>query len=274
MTLDIAKKMHREKVNITINSAVLYVAAFLVTTMIHELGHALSGMFFGSDPVLHHNYVEHLSPENITRTQNVVTALAGPILSLLQGVLAGTAYLRAKNHKLTTLFLLWFSILGLNNFLGYMMTGFLFQQGDIGKVFLILEVPLFTQIGIAVLAALALLFMAYKLTSPFLKFSYRTQWVDSEQSRVNFSFHILILPWIIGSVAVTIAYLPIQAVVSIIYPIMSGFVFIFPWQNARRIQTVTLSGSDKLGEISKTAIGILIVLMLFFKLVLAKGISL
>lgn len=121
----------------------------------------LSGISFGSSPVLHHNYVEHLLPDNITLIQKVVIALAGPILSLFQGILAGTAYFKAKSHNLKTLFLFWFSILGLNNFLGYLMMGFLFQQGDIGKVFQLLDASLFIEIFISELAALTLLFIAY-----------------------------------------------------------------------------------------------------------------
>lgn len=266
--------MMNDKIKITINAIVLYVTAFLTTTIVHELGHALLGATFGSSPVLHHNYVEHLSQDRLTVIQNVIIALAGPILSVVQGLLAGIAYSKSKTHNLATLFLLWFSILGLNNFLGYLMTGFLFQQGDIGKVFHLLNIPLSIQIVVAILAALALLFIAYKLTKPFLKFSYNPQWVDSEQSRVNFSLHIIILPWIIGSAIVTVAYLPIQAIISIIYPVMSGMVFIFPWQNARQIKLVSVSQEKENGKISKTAIGLLIALILIFKLILAEGIPL
>lgn len=266
--------MMNDKAKITINSAVLYVTAFLATTIIHESGHALTGMAYESGPVLHHNFVEHLSPDKLTVMQNVIIALAGPVISLVQGILAGVAYLKSKTHNLATLFLLWFAVLGLNNFLGYLMTGFLFQHGDIGKVFMLLHIHLSIQVVAALLAALVLLFMAYKLTTPFLKFSYKSQWVDSERSRVNFSLHIIILPWIIGSAIVTVAYLPVQAVVSIIYPAMSGMVFIFPWQNARQIKSVPLSQNEENGKISIIAVGLLVALMLIFRLVLAKGIRL
>ena len=37
----------KEKTYLTLNSAILYVVAFLITTMLHELSHALS-MFGGS----------------------------------------------------------------------------------------------------------------------------------------------------------------------------------------------------------------------------------
>src|SRR5690606_6080337 len=136
---------------------------------------------------------------------------AGPILSLIQGLLAGAGYLVSKRHNLTTLFLLWFAILGFNNFLGYLMTGFLFQQGDIGKFFLLFNISFTLQLITSLIAALILLYIAYKLTMPFLKFSYNPDWVAGEKSRVIFSFHIIILPWIIGSIIVTIAYLPVQA---------------------------------------------------------------
>jgi len=78
------------------------------------------------------------------------------------------------------------------------------------------------------LGAGILLFIAYHLSIPFLKFSYKKEWVDTRQSRKNFSFCILILPWIIGSAVMTFLYLPIVAVVSIIYPLQVGWFLFSP----------------------------------------------
>jgi len=263
----------KTKRNIVLNSSIFYVIAFLVTTILHELSHAMVGALNNSDPVLHHNYVEHLSPSHLTVVQQVSIALAGPILSLIQGLMSGWVYLKSKKHNPIHLFLLWFSVLGFNNFFGYLMTGPLFKAGDIGKAYLLLELPLFPQIALAFIGAAALLFIAYKLTAPFLQFSYEQKWVTDERSRKNFSLRIIILPWIIGSGIITILYLPIIAIVSIIYPIMSGMVFIFPWQNAQRIKHVKLSNNNKIGKLSILSLCLLIVLIMVFKLILAPGIS-
>ena len=154
------------------------------------------------------------------------------------------------------------------------MTGPFFSAGDLEKAYYLLDFPYWIQILIALIGALTLLFIANKLTKAFLIFSYKNEWVVDGSSRKNFSFLIIILPWIVGSAIMTILYLPIIAIISIIYPIMSGFVFIYPWQNAQRIEHITLSKSQDLGKPSILSICMLIVLIIGFKWMLAPGISL
>jgi hypothetical protein len=265
-----------EKNVITVNSAILYVLAFLLTTIIHEFLHAIIGLFFMSNPIIYHNYVEHLLIEHLTSNQKILIALAGPIISLIQGISSGAVYykLRKKSHKLIHLFLLWFSVLGFFNFLGYAMTGFLFKNGDIGKVYTLSSTPFWIQIILAILAALILVFVAYKMTVPYLRFSYKKEWVENGKSRKNFSFRTLFLPWVIGSFVVTILYLPIIALISIIYPIMSGMIFIFPWQNAEGVREISTSTNKEIGKLSILGIGVLIILIFVFKFILASGIEL
>lgn len=258
---------------IVFNSMLLYVTAFLLTTIAHELAHGITGAMNGSNPVLHHNYVEHLATGHLTISQQILIALAGPIVSLLQGLIVGYVYLRSPRERMIDLFLLWAAVLGFNNFLGYLMTGPFFGSGDIGKVYAISDTPAWIQIGLAVAGAGALLFIAYKLTIPFLRFAYEHEWLAEGKARKDFSFHILILPWMIGSVVVTLLYLPVIAIVSIIYPIMSGMVFIFPWQNAVNPENVKLSATKVLGRPSPTAIGTALITAVLFRFVLAAGIE-
>ena len=264
-----------EKNIITINSAVLYVLAFLLTTIIHEFMHAIIGSSFGSNPILHHNYVEHLSVENLTINQKVTVALAGPLISLTQGILSAIAYIKIRYipHRLIHLFLLWFSVLGLFNFLGYLMTGFIFKAGDIGKSYNLLNAPFWIQILLAITAATCFVSVAYKITTPYLRFSYHEKWLNDGKSRKNFSFHTLFLPWIIGSCVITILYLPIIALISIIYPILSGMIFIFPWQNAEGIKNVEISTNQEIGKLSYKWIVLLIIFVIVFRFILKPGIE-
>lgn len=266
--------MKSNKTGLVVNSIAFYVAAFLLTTIIHELAHAVSGLLLGSDPVLHHNYVEHLSEDSISASRKAVIAMSGPFISLMQGVLAAFLFYKYAKYNASGLFLLWFCVLGLFNFLGYLLTGPIFVNGDVGKTLMLLEIPLWIQISVALFGAVFLLLTAYLLTEPFLKFSYREEWVNKGKSRKNFSFFILILPWLIGSGIVTLLYLPIIAIVSIIYPITSGMVLIFPWQNAESIQKITLSENNNIGKISYVGLLILIILILGFRLILLPGIPL
>lgn len=263
----------KDKINIILNSAILYIIAFLTTTIIHEFAHALAGLVNNSDPILHHNYVQHFSSDSLGINQLVFIALAGPVTSLVQGLITGWLFIKSKEKKLIHLFLLWFSVLGFNNFLGYLMTGPIFKAGDIGKVYQLLNFSVFGQIILAVLGAAALLFIAYKITRPFLEFSYEQKWVNDRKTKKDFSFHILILPWIIGSAIITLLYMPIIALVSIIYPIMSGMIFIFPWQNAQRIENIRISKHKKIGQFSLISFFILVIMMVLFKFVLAPGIQ-
>lgn len=265
-----------KKYIITINSTILYVIAFLLTTIIHEFLHAIIGSFFESNPIMHHNYVEHLSIEHLTINQKITIALAGPAISLIQGFLSGALYykIRNKSHNLIHLFMLWISVLGFSNFLGYVMTGFLFKNGDIGRAYVLSDTPLWVQIVLAVLAALLLVFMAYNMTMPYLQLSYKKEWVEDGKSRKNFSFHTLFLPWMIGSIIVTILYLPIIALISIIYPISSGMIFIFPWRNAAGAKEVKISTNQAIGKLSFLGIGVLMILIFVFKFILSPGIEL
>jgi len=273
-----AKEAHvvtGSKHNVTLNSAILYVLGFLLTTILHEFGHAFAGVLAGSRPVLHHHYVEHLATSHLTTANQALIALAGPVVSLLQGVVAGMAFHKqaARRRGLLSLLLLWFMVLGMFNFLGYLMTGPLFSEGDVGHVYALLGTPLWMQIALAIAGAAGVVFVAYKLTAPFLMFSYRHDWVATEKARVNFSLHVLLLPWIAGALIVTLCYSPVVAVVSIIYPFTSGMVFIFPWQNARNIKEVPLANDHAVGQRSWRLVGLLCALLIVFRFVLAPGIA-
>lgn len=260
--------------HVTINSAVLYALAFLLTTILHELGHAFTGALLGSEPVLHHNFVEHRSTGHLSSGQEIAIALAGPLTSLLQGLIVGFVFLKSKRRSLTELFLLWWAVLGFANFLGYLMTGPVFTDGDIGKVFDTAGTAVWVRIVLAVVGAGLLLFIAYKMTKPFLEFSPRAEWLDNGASRKKFSLHSLILPWLIGSALITLLYLPVIAIVSIIYPVMSGMVFIFPWQNAVNAKGITPALNARIERTSAAAVILLVVVAGVFRLILAPGIQL
>lgn len=257
-----------------LNSAVCYLLAFLLTTVLHELGHAIVGSVLGSSPVLHHNYVAHLEREALPVIHQVWIGLAGPLVSFAQGLVLLPVVNRRRGGGLFNLLMLWCMLLGFGNFLGYLMTGPLFTTGDIGKVFVLLETPMALRIGIAVLGAAALAWLAYFSTRPFLRFATQPALVEDAASRTAFNFRIIIVPWLIGSAVVTLLYLPVVAIVSIIYPITSGMVFIFPWKNARRVTDARAQGSASVSGIGWAWYVAVLLAVVIFRLVLAPGIPL
>lgn len=261
-----------ERSNIIIHSTICYVLAFMFTTIVHEFAHAFSGWLSNSEPIMHHNYVEHLAIENLTNSQKIGTALAGPLISLIQGFLMGGSFFRTQKRGLLQLFMLWAAVLGFNNFLGYVMTGPAFSIGDIGKAYDLIGTPMSLKILYSLLAAIGLLFVANRMTRPFLEFAYKKEWVTPEDNAPKFSFRIIIIPYIIGSVIITFLYLPFINIISIIYPIMSGMIFIYPWQNARIIKNIKLSDNPSIGQLSWKAFIILIMMICLFRFVLPKGV--
>ncbi len=262
-----------ERSNIILHSILCYVLAFICTTIIHEFAHAFTGWLANSQPIMYHNYVEHLSTETLSLSRKTGIALAGPIISMMQGFFMAGWFLKTKKRGLPQLFILWAAILGFNNFLGYVMTAPLFKLGDVGKMYELHSTSLFLQISFSLIAALGLLFVANRMTRPFLEFSYKKEWVLPPPNAPKFSFGIIILPYLIGSIIITFLYLPIINIVSIIYPIMSGMIFIYPWKNAITIKNIRLSKSERLGSLSWKIILVFCLLIIAFKLILPSGIA-
>ena len=60
--------------------------AFLLIVMLHELGHAVVSKLLGGPPVLHNAFVNNRA-EPLPAPAETAIALAGPLTSLVQGLL-------------------------------------------------------------------------------------------------------------------------------------------------------------------------------------------
>jgi hypothetical protein len=111
-------------------SVLIYSAALWVMILLHETSHAVAAYLYGARPVLHATSVE----ENLPTREGVVVALTGPVFSLLLGVVM-VALQRGRpglgGRGGARLFLLWFTLFNLYEFVGYLMTAPFLHQGDI-----------------------------------------------------------------------------------------------------------------------------------------------
>ncbi len=89
--------------NILINSTLAFISAFIMTTIIHEFGHYLSYLVFGANPTLFHNYVQS-ADQSLNLSAKIISALAGPFISLLQGLAFGFMVTRRKGNTASDLF--------------------------------------------------------------------------------------------------------------------------------------------------------------------------
>jgi hypothetical protein len=101
---------------LTANATISFVLASLVNSLLHEGGHAVAGLALGLTPTISPFNVDFA--EDATDSQRIITAAAGPVLSLVLGlVLMGVA--RSWGQGLVRLFWMWLSFMGVMNFAGY-----------------------------------------------------------------------------------------------------------------------------------------------------------
>jgi hypothetical protein len=123
----------------------MYAAAFLVTTLLHELAHAVVAARLGRMPTMHLTHVESLY--EASAGAQIATALAGPLFSLAQGLLLGALVLRWAAPPALRLALLWLAYHGLVNFVGYVFSTSFAPGGDLNRAATLLGFPLVVQLG-------------------------------------------------------------------------------------------------------------------------------
>ncbi|QDA59592.1 hypothetical protein [Hymenobacter jejuensis] len=211
---------------LVLKAACLYTTAFLLTLLLHELGHALMSWALGGAPVLHNSYVDSRTP-NMSDRASLLIALAGPVLSLVQGILFLLLARGSRSGSSRALFGLYLGVFGVINFLGYVMTSPFVPYGDLGQVMTLLHMPTWGAVLAAVLAAAVLVVIIRSTGDWFLRF---VPTIEGQAAKEAFltkrrAMQALIFwPWVVGSIVITVLSWPLPTVLSIIYPIMSPLV--------------------------------------------------
>jgi len=228
------------------NATCLYVAAYLLTIMSHELGHALTSLALGGRPVLHNTSVDSTNPA-LSVAALVSIAAAGPLVSLAQGLaLLG----HARRHPATgsrALFRLYLGAFGLMNFLGYLMVAPLVPGGDTGQLVALLHVPAAAQWGAALLA-LVLLTRAIRGTGPlFLRQLPPAVQQDAAQ-RPAAMRALLLWPWAVGSAVLVLLALPAPQVSILLNLPMSSVVLWGAYRTALRTPALAAPPTSSLWQ--------------------------
>jgi hypothetical protein len=219
--------------NILINSTLAFIAAFIITTIIHEIGHYLSYLLFGANPTLFHNYVQ-TPTQSMSLYEIVISALAGPFISLMQGTIFGLIVTKRKSNNVRHLFYLWLSLLGFVNSFGYLLITPFSTKGDTGKVAEVLNIDSGVRFVIAFIGLIALLWIIFKVAKNFTNFIPVQKDLDL---RTKYVYRLMFFPIIIGSLVNVLMAFPVVSVLSIVYPatssyvIMSSFVVILKASN-------------------------------------------
>ena len=207
--------------NLLINSTLAFIAAFFITTIVHESGHFIAYYIYGADPVLYHNHVS-IPDQNLSIHVSAIAAMAGPIASLLQGIFFSIVVTnKGEDDKVFNLCFLWLSLLGFVNFFGYLMLTPLSTAGDTGKFAELLNLDYLYRILIAIMAIIVLILIILKLGKNFGNF------IPVEKDMIikkKYVYRVMFYPILIGSVVNSIFAFPIPVFLSIFYPATSSFV--------------------------------------------------
>lgn len=206
--------------NVLINSTLAFVSAFVITTFVHESGHYLSYLFFGADPTLFHDYVQ-ASEQNFALPGRVISALTGPVFSLIQAVIFGLVVSKNRKNTASYLLFLWLSLLGYINFFAYLMLTPLASAGDTAKIAELLNLDISIRIIIAVVGFAVLMLMVLMTAKNFSNFIPAD---ENVKGRAKYVYRIMFFPIMIGSVVNSLLALPVVTVLSIIYPATSSYV--------------------------------------------------
>lgn len=206
--------------HLALNAICLYVAAYLVTILLHELGHAITSWLLGGQPILYNTSVQNTTP-NLSAATLVRIAMAGPLVSLGQG-LGLLAYVHQTHRPgIGRLFLLYLGIFGLMNFLGYLMIAPLVPGGDTGQVVALLHVPHWVQWATALLA-LVLLRKMIGATGPLFLILLPTAMQADADARSQGLRALLLWPWVVGSLVLVLLATPApQLVILLNIPLSS-----------------------------------------------------
>lgn len=210
------------KRNIIIISTILFIAATLWQQTLHESGHFIAAILLHShDVTLYHNYVAH-DMSSLDITSRIMIAAAGPIMSLLVGILFQFICSRVERRNSLFLFLLYMSAFGYINFGGYLLISPIFTGGDTGFIFQQLGFPLWLSILFA-FGGVVFLFYSMKMLSHFFVEMASVDILNEGAQRKQFIDALIQYPIYLGIAATVLLNLPAPVFLSLLYPICSPF---------------------------------------------------
>lgn len=210
--------------NLTINAVLLFTIAAILEMTLHECSHFVTAFLFHAKELsLHHNFVNY-DDESLSLNNRVYIASAGPIFSLLFGLLFHFIITQQKKKNYLLLFNTYLAIHGYIGFFGYLMITPLSTSGDTGFVFHALGFPFVVVIIIAILGFVCLMYLL-KILMKYL-ISLASEEVENNfEERRNFINAIIKFPVYFGVVFTMLLNLPVAVWLSLLPPFSTFSLF-------------------------------------------------
>jgi hypothetical protein len=171
---------------LTANATISFVLASMINSLLHEGGHAVAGLALGLTPTISPFSVEFV--EDGTDSQQIITAAAGPVLSLVLG-LALMVLARRWGQGLVRLFWMWLSFMGVMNFVGYCFIAPFAHAGDTGQILSLLHAPLVVSILVGLIGAAGIISLARRFAVEVKRYAANL----TEERQLAF------YPWLLGT---------------------------------------------------------------------------
>jgi len=184
---------------VPIRTTLLFFTAYALNTEVHEVAHALMAYSLGIRSTLFHYYVD---PDftSVDPMPRVLVAIAGPVFSLVFGLLCWLIYhkIRQRTSKLSWLYL---AIFGISIFLGNLfLASFV---GDFGTAATLLNVTPTLRLLVSITGLILSGMFLYAMGQELVK------WAPHGSSRTMAMAHMVVLPAMLGTAAVILAFLPL-----------------------------------------------------------------
>ncbi len=246
-----------------IQSSVAYASASLITVTLHEFGHGLAAWLYGFHPTVYGLHEEDIAASPV---RVAVIAAAGPVVSLLLGMIFIAIYKRLRGQGFSRYLMLWLGLLGIALFMGYLITPPFYTKGDVYKVLASFNLasPIF--IGISVLCGAIGIIQLGRLGLPRL-----LALTDSLQPLRPQMMALGFLAWMLGSVLVLLAMFPQHPWMLVAIGTFAPLINLFA---ARRDATQPYGEPGAAPKISIAGIVLLVLLAVLEHTVLRSGVRL
>lgn len=246
-----------------IQSAVAYASASLITVTLHEFGHGLAAWLYGFHPTVYGLHEEDIAASPV---RVAVIAAAGPVVSLLLGLIFLAIHNRVRGQGFPRYLTLWLGLLGIAVFMGYLITPPFYKSGDVYQVLAScnLASPVFMGLSLLV-GAVGIVQLGRTGLPRLLALTNSLQPLRPQMMALG------ILAWVLGSALVLLAMFPqlpwMLVAIGAFVPLINLFA-------SRRDQTQSYGEPGAEPKISIVGIALLVLLAVLEHTALRQGVHL
>lgn len=265
--------------SLSINSAISVAAAFLLMHFLNEYATALTASYFGLKPILYLEAIKYHAYDVWTPYSVKRTFLASGIMNLIAGIIFFRMFLMVKkSNKWYRLFFLWCSVIGLVMFLGKLLSVpfYEFKPDPPGHIAFGVVIA-YEYVGepfkwaIAAFSILLMIAAGLFFTYQFLRNAESKDQLKKGEFRRDFIFRFILLPYLAGMFIVGVT--DFANITTIMIYFFVGFILIMSslMFSSRTIKILVYR--DEPQKVSYFAIGILLVIIVFYRTLYDLGIG-